>query len=88
MWHEILAGVYLRGLAIFFSFAGTYFCDFKEDWFFLLGINFCDFQKVQDKSLIIFRFYQERVKMHIFYTTVCIPCVKLVKQIAFLCHSF
>ena len=62
MWHEILAGVYLRGLAIFFSFAGTNFCDFKGDWFLLLGINFCDFQKVQYKSLIIFRFYQERVK--------------------------
>ena len=25
-------------------------------WFFLQGINFCDFQKVSDKSLITFSF--------------------------------
>jgi len=52
----------------------------KGDWFFLLGINFCDFQNVPDKSLIksliIFRFYRERVKeIHIFlYYGVCTPC--------------
>ena len=28
----------------------------RTDWFFLLGINFCDFQKVPDKELIIFSF--------------------------------
>ena len=38
VWHEILAGVYFCGLAIFLCFA--------TDWFLLLGINFRDFQKV------------------------------------------
>ena len=26
----------------------------RTDWFFFLGINFGDFQKVPDKSLIVF----------------------------------
>ena len=28
----------------------------RTDWFFLLGINFVDFKKVLDKSLIVFQF--------------------------------
>ena len=65
MWHEILAGVYLCGLVIFLVLPEPIFA-IKGDWFFSLGINFCDFQKVLDKSLIksliLFIFYRERVK--------------------------
>ena len=45
MWHEIFAGVYFCGLAIFFCFAELIFA-IRTDRFFLLGINFCSFQKV------------------------------------------
>ena len=45
MWHEIFAGVYFCGFAIFFVFRELIFA-IRTDWFFLLGINFCDFQKV------------------------------------------
>ena len=38
VWHEIYAGVYFCGLAIFF-FA------IRADWFFRLGINFPIFRK-------------------------------------------
>ena len=33
-WHEIFAGVYFCGLAIFLCFAGTNFA-IRKDWFFL-----------------------------------------------------
>ena len=65
MWHEIFAGVYLCGLVIFLVLPEPIFA-IKGDCFFSLGINFCDLQEVPDKSLIksliIFRFYRERVK--------------------------
>ena len=48
---EIFAGVYFCVLAIFSVFA------IRTDWFYLLGINFCDFQKVlQYQALITFSF--------------------------------
>ena len=40
-----------------FKNGGNYFFAIRTSWFFLLGINFCDFQKVPaNKSLIIFSF--------------------------------
>ena len=44
-WHEIFAGVYFCGLAIVCVLLELIFA-IKTDWFFLLGINFCDFQNV------------------------------------------
>ena len=52
VWHEIFAGVYFCGLAIFLRGGGGggggegLIFAIREDWFFLLGISFCDFQKV------------------------------------------
>ena len=43
VWHNIFAGVYFLLIGDFLCFAGTNL----TDWFFLLGINFCDFQKVR-----------------------------------------
>ena len=43
------------GLAIFWVLRKL-ICVIRTDCFFLLGINFCDWQKVPDKSLIIFLF--------------------------------
>ena len=37
------------------------------DWFFLLGKNFCDFQKVLDKSLIIFPFLSSTCNRNTFF---------------------
>ena len=34
----------------------------RTDWFYLLGIYFCDFQKVPEQSLIIFSFFIEYVQ--------------------------
>ena len=45
VWHENLAGVYFCGLASFCVLRDLIFA-VRTDWFFLLGINFCDFQKV------------------------------------------
>ena len=46
VWHKIFAGVYFCGLAIFCVLRELIFA-IRTDWFFLLGINFCDFQKVR-----------------------------------------
>ena len=44
VWHKIFAGVYFCGsIGDILCFAETNL----TDWFFLLGINFCDFQKVR-----------------------------------------
>ena len=41
----------------------------RTDWFYLLGIYFCDFQKVPEQSLIIFSFFIEYVQWkYILYT--------------------
>ena len=45
MWHEIYVGVYFGRLAIVCVLRELIFAT-KTDWFFLLEINFCDFQKV------------------------------------------
>ena len=45
VWHEIFAGVYFGGLAIF-CVLRELISGIRTGWFFLLGINFCDFQKV------------------------------------------
>ena len=45
LWHENFAGVYFCGLASFCVLRELIFA-VRTDWFFLLGINFCDFQKV------------------------------------------
>ena len=42
VWHEIFAGV--CGSPIFCILRELFFAIVK-DWFFLLGINFCDFQE-------------------------------------------
>ena len=52
----------------------------KGDWFVLLGINFCDFQKVPDKSLIKIidniSFLSRTCKgnTYFLYYGVCTPC--------------
>ena len=51
MWPEIFAGVYFCGLAIFCVLRELIFA-IRTDWFFLLGINFCDFHKVT--SIILY----------------------------------
>ena len=45
VWHENFAGVYFCGLASFCVLRELIFA-VRTDWFFLLGTNFCDFQKV------------------------------------------
>ena len=44
MLNEIFAGVYFCGLAIFCVLQELIFT-IRTDWFFLLGINFCNFRK-------------------------------------------
>ena len=53
--HEIFAGVYFCRLAILCILRELIFA-IRTVWFFLLEINFCDFQKVLDNSMIIFSF--------------------------------
>ena len=54
-WHEIFAGVNFYGYAIFSVLRLLIFV-IRADWFFLLRINFCDFQKVPDSAVIIISF--------------------------------
>ena len=49
VWHEIFAGVYFCGLAIFLCLAGTNLCD-KDSLVFLAG------KRTQYPALIIFSF--------------------------------
>ena len=57
VWHEIFVGVYFCELAIFLCFRGSsWFFAIRKQWFFLLGINFRDFQKLPDPALIKFSF--------------------------------
>ena len=57
VWDEIFVGVYFCGLAIFLCFCGSsLFFAIRKQWFFLLGINFRDFQKLADPGLIKFSF--------------------------------
>ena len=57
VWDEIFVGVYFCGLAIFLCFcASSWFFAIRKLWFFLLGINFRDFQKLPDPALIKFSF--------------------------------
>ena len=44
VWHESFAGDYFFGLAIFCVLWELIFA-IRTDWFFLMGIDFCDFQK-------------------------------------------
>ena len=58
VWHEIFEGVYFCGLAIFCVLWELIFA-IRTDWFFSLGINFCDFQKVPStQHCIIFVFIE------------------------------
>ena len=45
MWLGIFAGVYFCGLAIL-GVLQELISVISTDWFSLLGVNFCDFQKV------------------------------------------
>ena len=45
VWDKIFAGVYFWGLATFCVLRELIFA-IRTDWFFLLGINFCNLQKV------------------------------------------
>ena len=71
-WVEIyrvarnFAGVYLCGLFFFCVLRELLFAT-RKDWFFLLGINFCHFQKVPStQHWQYFRFYWVRaIEMHI-----------------------
>ena len=57
VWHEIYAGVYFCGLAIFFVLRELIFA-IRADWFFRLGINFTIFRKYPvpsvDNNFILF----------------------------------
>ena len=90
VWHEIFAGVYFCGLAIFCVLRELIFA-IRTDWFFLLGINFCDFQTVPSTQFWeYFRFYSVRVVNQYF---VCFwmketSCDWTDKISIFLCSKF
>ena len=50
MWHEIFGRLYFCGLAIFCVLRELIFA-IRTEWFFLLGINFCDFRKYPVPSI-------------------------------------
>ena len=89
---KFLRDVYFCRLAILCILRELSFA-IRTDWFFLLEINFCDFQKVPDKSMIIFSFLlrmcNEIINNYIWFfsnnTTACLPYVKPVTEF---CLSF
>ena len=73
-------GVYFCRLVILCVLRELIFA-IRTDWFLLLGIDFCAFQKFPDKSLIIFPFFFLICAMEIHIsnnTTECTPYVKPV----------
>ena len=58
--HEIFAGVNFCALAIFCVLRELIFA-IRTDWFFFLGINFCDFQKVPSTQVCV-----RAIEIHIF----------------------
>ena len=76
----------------FYVFCGNLFA-IRTDWFFLLEINFYDFQKVPDKSMIVFLFLlrmcNEIINNYVWFfsnnTTACLPYVKPLTEF---CLSF
>ena len=55
MWHKIFVGGYFCRLAIFCVLRELIFA-IRTDWFFLLRVNFCDFQKVFSTQHWSYRF--------------------------------
>ena len=53
----------------FSLFCGNNFLVIRTDWFFMPGINFCYFQKVPDKSLIIFSVLLSTCNGNIYFKT-------------------
>ena len=80
-----LCGSLFWWIGNFLWFEGTNFCD--KDRLFLLGINFCYFKKVPDKSLIIFSFLLSTCNGNKIFSGNTVPYIKPVKKITFLCHS-
>ena len=70
MWHEIFGGSLFLPIGDFFVLKKQIFAT-GTDWFFLLGKNFCDFQKVADKSLIIFSFLSSTCNRNTFFFKAC-----------------
>ena len=53
MWHKIFCESLLLWILAFFVFVSRDLISaIRTDWSFLLGINFCNFQKVLDKQII------------------------------------
>ena len=75
VWHEIFAGVYFCGLAIFFVFREQIFT-IRADWFFRLGINFTIFRKYPVPSVDNILFLLSTYNRNAYYlsnnTTVCV----------------
>ena len=61
MWQEVFVGVYFCGLVTFYVLWEQIFA-IRTDWFFLLGINYCDFQKVALKWIDNISFLIEYVR--------------------------
>ena len=76
VWHKIVVAVYFCGFAIFCVLRELIFA-IRIEWFILIGINFCNFQKVtQYPALIIFLFLFSTCHRNTYFQT--IPYVKPV----------
>ena len=51
MWHKIFVGVYFCRLAILCILLELIIV-IRTDWFFVLEINFCDFQKLNENIFV------------------------------------
>ena len=71
---NLFAGVYFGESAIFCVLRELIFV-ITTDWFFLLGINFCDFQKAQYLALIIYSFLLSTCNRNTYFQTINQYCV-------------
>lgn len=75
MWHKIFCESLLLWILAFFVFVSRDLISaIRTDWSFLLGITYCDFQKVPNKSLMTFSFLLSAWMEVIFLSnnTVCV----------------
>lgn len=74
MWHEILAEVYLCGLAIFLVLPEPIFA-IKGDWFFFLSESLGQIiDKIIDNISFLSRTCKGIINTYFLYYRVCTPC--------------
>ena len=83
VWHQFFCrSLFLQIGDFCFVLWGLIFVTNKTDFLFLLpGINFCDFQKVPDRALIIFLFLWSMCNRNTYFQTILQSATRCLKPV-------